>query len=89
MKSQVHLHGWGLWKYICGPESMLPIIPPLHEETRHKGCLDDGTVKTFCITGNAVEHDKIIVTAEPWMAQNNLMLFSIYMGLSSCPLHRV
>ena len=90
MKSQVHLHGWGLWKYISGPDSHPPTIPPLCEDTVHEGRSEgDDTIKTFRVAGNAAERDKLIADAEPWMAQNNLALSILYTGLSSRPLRRI
>lgn len=90
MKLQVHLHGWGLWKYICGPESKPPVIPPLREGTVHKGRSEgNSTIQTFYVNGNATECDAAITAAEPWMAQNSLALSTIYTGLFSRPLHRI
>jgi hypothetical protein len=45
--------------------------------------------KPFLVDGNAAEHDAAIAAAEPWTAQNNLALSTIYTGLSSHPLRRI
>ena len=37
MKSHHQLRSWGLWKYIEGPGSEPPIIPPLQKTTECTG----------------------------------------------------
>jgi gag-polypeptide of LTR copia-type len=76
-KSHLKLQGWDLWKYIEGPESIPPSIPPLC--TPHTVQANDTKGKTheFEIPGNVEERDQKIKDATPWMAANNTALSKI------------
>jgi hypothetical protein len=53
IQCQTEICSLGLWKYIEGPDSMPPVIPPLQEDTYMEGSDDEENVKTFHVHGNA------------------------------------
>ena len=89
VKSYHKLLKWKLLKYIEGPSSIPPNIPPLRHTTTHHGVDDDGHVSTFHILGNAVEHEQALTEAEPWMTGNNTTLSRIVASLPKHLLHSI
>ena len=71
IQCQSLLVAWDLWQYISGPESTPPTIPDLRPETTQKGLTAENVEMDFRIPGNAVERQKAIDAAKPWMTQNN------------------
>lgn len=71
------LRGWGLWKYIEGPDSTPPEIPILRQTTIRKGKDKQGVIQEFTIDGNSAEYDKKTEEAKPWLAGNELTLDKI------------
>ena len=89
IQCQTEICSLGLWKYIEGPDSKLPVIPPLQEDTYMEGSDDEGNIKTFHIHGNAKLHKQKIRTAKPWMKKNNILLNKLFWSMSGTPLHFV
>ena len=87
IQCQTELRSLGLLKYVVGPQSTPPIIPPLREDEYLEGSDDEGAVKTFHVTGNAKEHKQKVRDAKPWMKKNDLALTKIYRTLPSKQLH--
>ena len=77
MKSYFKLREWGLLKYIEGPTSVPPYVPPLREKITHHGVDDDGNVSTLHVLGNEVEYDAALALAKPWMEQDDIALSRI------------
>jgi hypothetical protein len=89
MKSYHKLCDWNLWKYINGPTSLLPVIPPLWQTVTHHSVDNNGTLASIQVPGNAAEHEQAIMNAEPWMAGNNTALAKIISAVPSHQLHLV
>ena len=77
------LHGWGLWKYIEGPDSTPPEIPILQQTTIQKGKDKQGVIQEFTIDGNSAKYDKKTEEAKPWLAGNELTLDKIIDAMPS------
>ena len=52
---QTELHSLSLWKYIEGPDSIPPTIPPIHANEYLEGSNYEGNIKVFHVRGNAKE----------------------------------
>jgi hypothetical protein len=72
---------WDLLKYIEGPTSDPPNIPPLRETVTYHGVNDDGNVSTLHVLGNAAEHQQAVAEAQPWMTGNTTALSRIVASL--------
>ena len=88
-KSYHKFREWNLLKYIEGPASEPPIIPPLHHTVTHHGVDDDGNVSSIRVPGNLAEHKEALTQAEPWMTGNNTALSRIVAAVPSHQLHLV
>jgi len=88
-KSYHKLREWDLLKYIEGPTSNPPPIPPLRETTTYHGVDDDGHLSTTHVLGNATEHQQAVLAAQPWLAGNNSALSRIVAAVPSQQLHLV
>jgi hypothetical protein len=88
-KSYHKLDEWDLLKYIEGPSSEPPVIPPLRETVSHQGIDDAGNVGTFHILGNANEHQQALTDAEPWLTGNKSALARIIAAVPASQLHLV
>ena len=87
IQSQTELRSLGLWKYIEGPDSIPPTIPPICADEYLEGSDDEGNVKVFHIRGNTKEHKEKIRAAKPWMKKNGIVLAKIFRSLASDQLH--
>lgn len=88
-KSQLKLQGWDLWKYIEGPESTPPDIPPLREPMIVQATDSRGVTQDLETHGNAKEREEKIKEAAPWMAANTSALSKIASAVSSDQIHLV
>jgi hypothetical protein len=88
-KSYHKLCDWNLWKYIEGPNSDPPIIPPLCQTVTHHGVDDNSNLSTIHVLGNLAVHKKAIQDAEPWMTRNNTALARIVSAIPSHQLHLI
>jgi hypothetical protein len=88
-KSYHRLREWDLLKYIEGPTSQPPIIPPLRETATYHGVNDNGHPTTVHVPGNRAEHEQAIRDAAPWMAGNNTALARIVMAVPGHQLYLV
>ena len=90
-RSYHKLVDWNLLKYIEGPSSQPPIIPPLVvSETVILHDLDDnGHCTTVHVPGNLAEHEQAVRDAESWMTGNNTALARIVCAVPSHQLHLV
>lgn len=86
-KSHHKLCEWDLLKYIEGPTSDPPIIPPLRQTVTYHGVDDNGHPSTVRVLGNATEHQQALVDAQPWLAGNKTALSRIRAALPSHQLH--
>ena len=87
MKSHHQLRSWGLWKYIEGPGSEPPIIPPLQKTTECTGHTRQGVQETLVFPGNEEEHNKKTEEARPWMDSNDLALSKIICAVPNSQLN--
>jgi hypothetical protein len=76
-KSYHKLLEWDLWKYIEGPTSEPPAIPPLRETVTHHGLDPNGNPSTVIQQGNNAEHQQALENARPWMIGNNTTMSRI------------
>lgn len=83
------LREWDLLKYIKGPKSTPPAIPPLRLPTEYHGLNELNQIATVRDLGNVVEHQQAITNAKPWMSRNNTTLSRIISALPSQQLHLV
>jgi hypothetical protein len=81
------LHEWGLWKYIEGPSSELPIISTLCLLVTYHGLDDNGQLTTTHIHRNEEEYGAAVAAMEPWQTGNELALGHIYNALPDQSLH--
>jgi hypothetical protein len=88
-KSYHKLREWDLWKYIEGPTSIPPEIPPLRQPIEYHGLNDENELATVRVPGNVIEHDNAVRAAQPWMTSNNIALSRIVAALPSHQLHLV
>ncbi len=88
-KAYYKLREWGLWKYIEGPTSNPPIIPPLRQTTTYHGVDDDSHMSTTHVLGNATEHQQAVDNAQPWLAGNEAALARIIVAIPDQSLHLV
>jgi gag-polypeptide of LTR copia-type len=88
-KSYHKLREWDLLKYIEGPTSKPPTIPPLRDTVTHHGVDDSGNQSAVHVSGNAAEHQQALNDAAPWMAGNNTTLSRIVSALPGHQLHLV
>ena len=88
-KSYHKLREWNLLKYIEGPDSEPPIIPPLRHTVTHHGVDNDSNVSSIHVPGNLAEHNEALTRAEPWMTGNNTALSRIVASVPSHQLHLV
>ena len=89
IQAKADLQSLGLWKYIEGPESIPPIIPPLVEDEYLEGSDGEGNIKLFHVRGNTKERKQKLKAAKPWMKKNNIVIAKIFRSLSSRQLHFV
>ena len=89
IQCQTEIRSLGLWKYIEGPDSKPPVIPPLQEDTYMEGSDDEGNIKTFHVHGNAKLRKQKIRAAKPWMQKNDILLNKLFRSMSGTPLHFV
>ena len=87
MKSHHQLRSWGLWKYIEGPGSEPPIIPPLQKTTECTGRTRQGVQETLVFPGNEEEHNKKTEEARPWMDGNDIALSKIVCAVPNSQLN--
>jgi hypothetical protein len=83
------LRSWDLLKYIEGPESTAPVIPPLRLEQVYDGFNDHDVLTRVHIRGNQDEYDEAVANAAPWMTGNNLCLSKIVNAVPNIQLHLV
>ena len=88
-KSYHKLREWDLLKYIEGPDSNPPIIPPLRERQTFHGVDDAGNQSTVHVPGNAAEHHTAVRKAKPWTTGNNIALSRIVAAVPGNQLHLV
>jgi gag-polypeptide of LTR copia-type len=88
-RSYYQLRAWDLLKYIEGPTSQPPIIPPLRETATYHGIDDNGHPNTVHVPGNLAEHEQAIRDAGPWMTGNNAALARIVYAIPSHQLYLV
>jgi hypothetical protein len=88
-KSYHKLHEWDLLKFIEGPDSILPEIPPLRELTQHHGLDEHNHLTTVRTLGNVIEHRVALQNAKPWLTGNNTTLSRIVAALPSTQLHLI
>ena len=88
-KSYHKLREWDLLKYIEGPDSNPPIIPPLRERQTFHGVDDAGNQSTVHVPGNAAEHQTAVRKAKPWTTGNNIALSRIVAAVPGNQLHLV
>jgi hypothetical protein len=86
-KSYHKLCEWDLLKYIEGPESEPPYIPPLQQPAKYHGLNENDHIVTVRVLGNAAEHQLAVQNAKPWMTSNNITLSHIIATLPSIQLH--
>jgi hypothetical protein len=89
IRSYHKLSEWDLLKYIEGPASQAPIVPPLRHTETHHGFREDGHPSTVRVLGNEAEHEQAVRDAEPWMAGNNTALARIVCAVPGHLLHLV
>src|SRR6266403_1962981 len=89
IRSYHKLREWGLLKYIEGPTSDPPFIPPLRQTLTCQSVDDNGNLSTTHVLGNDAEHQKALADAEPWLSGNNIALSRIVTALPSRQLHLV
>jgi hypothetical protein len=89
IKSFHVLRSWELLKYVEGPDSIAPDIPPLRLNQAYNGMTDENEIATVHIRGNRHEHDLAVEHARPWMTGNNLCLSKIINAVPSTQLHLV
>jgi hypothetical protein len=73
-RSYHKLHEWDLLKYIKGPTSNPPIIPPLCQPCEYHGLNEFNKLATVRDLGNVNEHQLALTRAQPWMSGNNTTL---------------
>jgi hypothetical protein len=83
------LRTWGLWKYIEGPTSTPPAIPPLVEATVVVGTDSDGVRREVTLPGNNDERERRIRDAQPWMGANDLTLNKLVSATPELQMHLV
>jgi hypothetical protein len=79
----------GLWKYIDGPESDSPVIPPLCQSQTFSGPDKDGVIREITLAGNNTERDKMIKESQPWFEGNDLLLSKIVSVAPELQMHLV
>ena len=84
VQSYHKLREWDLLKYIKGPDSDPPNIPPLRQQQMYHGVNNDGNISTTHILGNAAEHLQAVAAAKLWMDRNNTALAHIIMSVYIC-----
>lgn len=89
IRSYHKLREWDLLKFIEGPTSQAPIIPPLHHPAIYDGIDDDGNPSTVHVPGNQAEHEQALRDAIPWMTGNNIALSRIIRAIPKLQLHLV
>ena len=72
-KSRHSLKTWGLWKYIDGPHSIPPIIPPLSQAQEITAPDKDGISHTVFLSDTTEAHQAKTKEAEPWTEANDLV----------------
>ena len=77
LKSFYQLRSWGVWKYIDGPESTPPVVPPLRKPATISGIGDSGCMMTLEVPGNEDEHPQKVKDYELWMVGNDRALCKI------------
>jgi gag-polypeptide of LTR copia-type len=88
-KSSLKLDDWDLLKYIQGPDSEPPFIPPLHQPVTHHSPDKDGILRTINIPGNDNEHRQAVAAAAPWTKGNKTALMRIVAAIPTSWLHLV
>jgi hypothetical protein len=78
---------WDLWKYIEGPDSIPPFIPPLIQPIEHHGLDENDQIFTVRVLGNAAEHHQAMINARPWMTGNTTTLCHIIAAIPGKQLH--
>ncbi len=86
-KSYHKLCKWDLLKYVEGPDSDPPNIPPLHPLRTYHGVNDEGHLSTTHILGNAVKHEQALMAAKPWITGDHSTLSHIIVALPANQLH--
>jgi hypothetical protein len=89
IKSYHRLEQWDLLKFIEGPTSDPPFVPPLQLPTTHHGLNDENNLVTVRDLGNAIERDQAIQDAKPWMKGNKTALAHIVTAIPGHQLHLV
>lgn len=89
IQSEIQLLGQGLWKYVVGPESNPPVIPPLRQPFTQYGIDKHGVENEINVPGNAQERQKAIDNAKPWIEKNDYTRAVICKSLDNRQLHRV
>jgi hypothetical protein len=88
-KSRHSLKTWGLWKYIDGPHSIPPIIPPLSEAQEITAPDKDGVPHTVFLSDTTEAHQMKTKEAEPWTEANDLVHTKIINATPHSQLHLV
>ena len=83
------LDEWDLLKYIEGPTSEPPIIPPLRKTTTYHGFDPNDVVTSVYISGNAAEHEQAKQDAEPWIKGNKSALNKIIAAAPGNKMHLI
>lgn len=89
IQSEIQLVGHSLWKYVVGPESVPPTIPPLREPFIQKGKDKSGADSEVEVAGNVAECQKAIDDAKPWTEKNDLTRAIICQALANRQLHLI
>lgn len=89
LKSHYQLLVCGLWKYIDGPKSTPPDVPPLLEKGTFQGRDDSGCMQTVYVARNKDEHQEKKQIFDRWMVGNDIALARIVLALPVTPLHLV
>jgi hypothetical protein len=81
IKSHCQLRSCGLWKYIDGPESTPPVVPPLRETESFRGIDASSCMKTAYLAGNDDEQRQKTQDFDRWMLGNNIALAKIVLSI--------
>ena len=88
-KSRHSLKTWGLWKYIEGPHSIPPTIPPLRTAEEVTGADKEGVRHTVILDDTTEAHQQKTKEAEPWTEANDLVHTKIINSTPHSQLHLI
>ena len=81
IKSHCQLRSCDLWKFIDGPESTPPVVPPLRETESFRGIDASGCMRTVYVAGNDDEHRQKTEDFDRWMLGNGIALAKIVLSI--------